>query len=1265
MGALSREEEESLRRKGLLRFVTGYENDTSASVEPESSGPSPLTQLFESQPVQAVVTSAPARAAGRGIRGTLDTLDAVLGAPSRGAIGGINAAIKGKPVVEGAWQSFTREKPVHGSELLETLGVPENPESTLGKVGKFAGGLAIDILVDPLLGPLGASVGGLTKAGKAASKVATWQKVKELEALAKKADLAGDATKAAGYRSAVEKSMEESGRTALFRKLGNALGSENLSTREGVELLRAREAAGLPTGLKYSLSDQAAAGQRKAFRALGDTIQSPQWMDDAMMGGLEKVGKVVKDFTFNTPYVNFVPNAIYRSVVDPSGWAGTMQAERRNDFANEAMGRWTKDRNTLIAEEAKKLGITDAHAPQVTAVLDEPFVEVRKLGLLNRQGEALVEKARAAGVDIKVPEFSSLESRIADLTSARDKALAAGRNAEAAILDKKLATKVADRGFLLESPASFGLAALERALTKTPHPTLKAELDNLQAIRDPLVLKVESGVGLTPVLNTDDPVWKIAQMFRNSYDEIYKREHGGILAADSQVLVPGFDLPTPALKGRQGYATRVLTPKAQALMDARDESHLFQDMRESTPLHKSMEGRDLNLRDFTTAELQGRLQSGELAHYGGIKPADLPGDKILSDDPFYAFSVRGARSGKAQGGATFLDEIAQLGEQQIREGLVVPGPGKTKRLDTYPEFKDLRLPAETRRRLKDVELPIDQAEYVAKKIGLVTDSKKPNDFWDQVGKVLTPFTQFWKSLATQKPAFVSRNTAGMYLQNYLEGLTDFKPYMEADKLAMMSAKQLEKYKRWVPTAGREMNGLEIVEQATRDGISPGVYEFGDAQRDLYQASDVPWAAKERQAAGPRLPEFLGERFGGGANIFQAPRTEDAALGAWGQAANVAKQIPLLGTENPYRRAITSLNNAAEYRARMAQYLHQLDMGTGFREAGDVTRKLHFDYGEMRGSNLTNILPFWRWMRGNIPLQLETLLMHPSKIANQVKALIDIEDQMEPLSKQEEYIASVGKGEGRMPINLGRMDYTNRKGENERVGAVMSLSGFLPMSDVGGPVDAAAEFFNERHLRPEESLFDTGKRALSAVSELGLTRGVSAVNPLLTAPYALATNRNPYTRKPIDPVAEIGKMFPDTRGMMRPKEEAFLGGSISAGKSYLANQWLPTLADVDRLNPGDMFGTRGNGGWFSDVKRTRMDAPESMRWLQYVLGPKLQPVGSREDREAMHHKFEEAKNVIDMAIKRAARNKDREGVERLREDRNFVLKYLRDEIKGEK
>jgi hypothetical protein len=281
-----------------------------------------------------------------------------------------------------------------------------------------------------------------------------------------------------------------------------------------------------------------------------------------------------------------------------------------------------------------------------------------------------------------------------------------------------------------------------------------------------------------------------------------------------------------------------------------------------------------------------------------------------------------------------------------------------------------------------------------------------------------------------------------------------------------------------------------------------------------------------------------------------------------------------GTDNPILRAGFKVGQELEDNARVALFFDQLKKGKSYDEAGRHVQKYLFDYGDLspfeRGV-AKRVMPFYTWSRKNIPLQLESLVMHPDKVNKINLAKNNIESQAEvPYEDQvPSYIQES------MPIYLPG----SPKGQATAIG----LANLVPIADL----QVFTKYFNTESA---PDIIEKGKLSNAASTVM------AGVNPWLKAPIEYVTNYDFFRKKNIE---EFKGQKADMLGISMPIHLAKL----------LSN--IVLINEVDRTNPFDMFGERTvdkvtgevttKPSIFGQERESRVDLPNEQRQAQYFTG----------------------------------------------------------------
>lgn len=329
----------------------------------------------------------------------------------------------------------------------------------------------------------------------------------------------------------------------------------------------------------------------------------------------------------------------------------------------------------------------------------------------------------------------------------------------------------------------------------------------------------------------------------------------------------------------------------------------------------------------------------------------------------------------------------------------------------------------------------------------------------------------------------------------------------------------------------------------------------------------------------------------------------AGHGAFGEHALELERLTA-ATKGPVGKAIQSVNPASRFNlwltggrtagnqvenlSRKALFLDQLHKGKSMEEAAMHVRKYLFDYSEITDferKTRDRAIPFYTWLRKNLPLQIEGVATQPQKYAHVGKVAAEIEestgDERVPVEERPDWMQKANS-----------LQLPQKTGRGEKVFFTPDLPfadlNNLPTSQLleGQPGEAASTSFT--------NLLSMLNPALKVPAELALNReaftGRDIVNPdlgpeqIVKAPahIALVANVSP----------KLAEQLGMTRGVNREGEEQWM---MPARAVYLANQ-MPFFVKLGRVlgtQPSEEQGEFVGGlqprqlGWFG-VSLSPMD-----------------------------------------------------------------------------
>lgn len=332
------------------------------------------------------------------------------------------------------------------------------------------------------------------------------------------------------------------------------------------------------------------------------------------------------------------------------------------------------------------------------------------------------------------------------------------------------------------------------------------------------------------------------------------------------------------------------------------------------------------------------------------------------------------------------------------------------------------------------------------------------------------------------------------------------------------------------------------------------------------AEAAAWPAGAKRGIGAFTAEQIDEAMnlfgvsGGGHGAFGeiASQLDELAASTKGAVGRSFQAINPLSRFNFPQVAGRQVGSAVEDLSRRALFLDQLHKGKSLEEAALHVKKYLFDYSELtefeRGIR-DYAVPFYTWLRKNLPLQMESLVSQPQKFAHVGKVVGEVEETAE------EKGISIPKGH--RPDWLQKLDavqfpLTTSTGEK------VLFNPDLPYQDL--------------NLLPSAAVGE-GKFA-QAGSDIGNSL-ISMLNPAAKIPLELSLNREAFTgREIVNPdvgpeqmvrapaylgvLAEASPAFAQQfglrKGISRQGEEQW---TMPAQAAYLANQ-IPFLTKLGRV-----------------------------------------------------------------------------------------------------
>jgi len=532
--------------------------------------------------------------------------------------------------------------------------------------------------------------------------------------------------------------------------------------------------------------------------------------------------------------------------------------------------------------------------------------------------------------------------------------------------------------------------------------------------------------------------------------------------------------------------------------------------------------------------------------------------------------------------ARFLDSNLDVGKA------VRPEPGR---------FEQFKAP-------KEVSRSID--EYL--------DFSRNDSEMNRVKRLYDGVQNSWKgwTLAV-RPAYHMRNLMGNISNAYLiSGVKNPKDYTDAMKMQwngwFRSPDHLGESKKWVDAGGDPSKiasdkawsnlgfsgmadeSMESIYYSGNDlGVAGGQYTKDVFMPDVEKLENLASRNKFGMEPGRKLQSTIGADspavragFKAGASLENNAR--------WAVYINTLKGIK----KNPGKYKWTAPDGKSY---SFSDTTAMSDWGITVKEArygraAEEVKKSLFDYldiSKFERNVMKRVVPFYTWMRKNLPAQLEAAVKSPARMSK-----INIaREQFEFSDGRPEYKDIAPFWGNRVPIFFGK--------ENQNVRQLFTLLNTLPTADF------------ERLTSPADLMTEM-------------------VSPIPKVMFEQLSNYDTFRQKPIS--REEGNEIKD-----------FLGVEIPARLWHIAQILVP-LAEINRLNPGDIFGTRTVDDFgvqeitpsiFGAQRESNpIDIEATARWIRFFSGIRTYDVDLGRAQSFKAKKIQKDLRALKTKLKYAAR-----------------------------
>lgn len=363
----------------------------------------------------------------------------------------------------------------------------------------------------------------------------------------------------------------------------------------------------------------------------------------------------------------------------------------------------------------------------------------------------------------------------------------------------------------------------------------------------------------------------------------------------------------------------------------------------------------------------------------------------------------------------------------------------------------------------------------------------------------------WKGYATVvNPGFHARNAQSNVFQTALSGgLRPLLNPLNHAKTAAVVASETPILKRIAPLVDKYIaKGANTVNINGSKLTLPEVKELMKKEGVL----NTGWI-------GADIPNYIGKKLDQGLkDKFPLKSLENAKQTAKtvGQLANPFSQ------KNALIRGGRAVGSGVENQARSFNFLSELKKTGDVKESAKTVDKTLFDYRDVtpfEKNVLKRTIPFYTWMRKNVPLQTENLIRTPGKYAATKKGLDSIRDLSDPVDEKN------------LPEYMDNPNWV--KTPLEQGGNPMYWNSNLPLGDLD-------------KLNPST----IGNTALSSLA------------PLLKAPLELQFNQNSFFGDKIEKYPGEMKKAPGYMPNLPDSVANFLGAQNGVDKTGASELQVP-------------------------------------------------------------------------------------------------------------
>jgi hypothetical protein len=267
-------------------------------------------------------------------------------------------------------------------------------------------------------------------------------------------------------------------------------------------------------------------------------------------------------------------------------------------------------------------------------------------------------------------------------------------------------------------------------------------------------------------------------------------------------------------------------------------------------------------------------------------------------------------------------------------------------------------------------------------------------------KTFDTATQMFKSVVTKfNPGFHERNLIGEIMNSMADGVVRIKPYRQSLQVLRIHGKTALDTGEVIGSRKGLVTRRTIDDSRVHNAINPDAYK--QARIAAVEGNDIIM----RKHVTIKMPDGTVKHLKGiTADMFWHAYIANGLKTGW-----ISTEFGKVVSTGTARKALSKFNTGAQHLteniedySRLAHFIDRIerskftDFERAAEDAAQYVRKFHFDYTDFthfERNVASRAIPFYKWTRKNIPLQMALLFQKPGYMLAQQKALNAISQGM--------------------------------------------------------------------------------------------------------------------------------------------------------------------------------------------------------------------------------------------------------------------------------